>query len=98
MHLYINSHVIGIYQVHKNNLLLLFDFDLIITIFYRYRYSGNYDTLGVVIDEVANTLWNNVSNVYLSMYKSKYLNSFHSILATDIRKISITIQLINFIY
>lgn len=24
------------------------------------RYSGNYDTLGVVIDEVANTLWNNL--------------------------------------
>ncbi|XP_050589344.1 atlastin isoform X3 [Bombus affinis] len=27
------------------------------------RYSGNYDTLGVVIDEVANTLWNNVRDM-----------------------------------
>lgn len=37
-------------------------------LFYHCRYSGNYNTIGVVIDEVANTLWNNVSNVYLIIY------------------------------
>lgn len=36
----------------------------IISSFYLHRYSGNFRSCGAVLDEVANVLWDNVSNVF----------------------------------